>query len=178
MTAKPMIMEQNLAKNNPFSCLVDISTGPCVEKGMLLVPVQSSHKIKFTILFVLVTALSIVFGVMLDDDFMPKDKQILSIVEDENSHKDGTNGAVELSQTSEIVAVKQKKQQQFAKMKELDRKAVALMEKAEDITRRADLLVFEAEFQKITTGKKVAQDNKKITTRLADLRSRLNAMKK
>lgn len=140
-------------------------------------PVQSNHKIKSIVLVASVAVLALVFGVLLDGNVMQKDKQPLSL--EETDRKDKTPiAATDSSQPSGIESEEQQTQQQSKQMKELDIKTEATMVKAEELAKQADQLVSENSLQQPTKNKPVAPDSKKVAKRLADVRSRLDALKK
>jgi hypothetical protein len=143
---------------------------------MSMMSAQSNHKIKSIILVASVAVLALMLGIMLDDSVVLKDKQPLSIEETKRSDKDKTSiAAAKSTQSSDI---EQKKQQQSNQMKELDQKTKTTIAKAEDLTKQADQLISNTGLSQSTTNKQAKSDNEKVAKRLADVRNRLDALKK
>lgn len=117
---------------------------------------QPNHKTKFIFLTVSVTSLVLVFAVTWSRYFIPNAEQLIPMEEVEGSHKNGSS----------------------AQVNELDQATSATIQKAEDLTKQANQLISKTVPHKSSINGKTMQNNKEMTTQLADMRSRLDALKK
>ncbi len=130
-------------------------------------------------LVISVAILALVFGVMLDGEVVPEAKK--SLMTEETAEQDSNKTAkvaTEKKQTAQEQA-KERRERQTSEIKQLDQKAEVTVEKAERLISQTDEMISKAGLtQQPTASKQIPPENKKITKRLADARSRLDALKK
>ena len=135
-------------------------------------------KIKSTALIASVAILALVFGIMLDKQVVPETKKPLMTEEavEQDNNKTAKSDTKEKQTAQEQAAVRKKKQ--TAQIKQLDQKADVTIEKADGIIAQTDEIISKAGLPQPEASKQSAPENKKIAKRLADARSRLDALKK
>jgi predicted RNase H-like nuclease (RuvC/YqgF family) len=140
---------------------------------------KNNSNIKSIALVASVAIISLIFGVMLDGEVVPKPSKPLMTEEASKSDKDKSEAAVtNSSQKSDITAIEQKAKQQSSRLTELDQRVKTTTEKAEELTKQADQLIAKSGLPTPVANKEPAPENKNITKRLADARNRLEALKK
>lgn len=140
---------------------------------------QSNSKIQSVVLVASVAILALVLGVLLDGKVIPDAGRSLLSEEPVAINNDKSDVAESItSQTPDIEAAEQRKEQRTSQLKELDAQSKATLEKANGLTKHAEQLISKAGLKQSAGDSALPNDNEEIAKRLADVRSRLDAIKK
>jgi peptidoglycan hydrolase CwlO-like protein len=119
---------------------------------------QKRSKIQSIALIASVAILSMIFGIVLDGKVIPENNKPLAM--------------------EEVVVNEEHQERHADQIKELDNKVKETTKKAEELTKRADQLISKTDIPKSTIKKQATPEGDSTSERLADLRGRLNEVKK